>query len=356
MAIKRVSATLARTQELPYTTFLNSTIDLINDPDAMAIYAYLQTKSTNWIVRREDVMKKFGIGKHRYTKAMGYLRDIGLVEREVKRDKEGKVIDNQLVIHYQPEAKARSADSPDTGSVGNPDNRKSGESGHLESDQFTSNESSASNNSIAPSTDGACSECVGLGYHGLPEDKCNHCQGTGKEPPANPDQPSPSKAGSESDSNTDKGVRRNDKPNSYPDEFEWLWKHKPGRIGANPKKKAYSACKARLKSGSSWREMAEGMKRYTVHCQSEGKLNTQYVMQMATFFGPDEHFKEQWSVQQPQAYQAPGSEQTGVDAPIYPSQVKNFSSANQTEEGKQQNEKIRQGLGSLRSQLSGESK
>jgi hypothetical protein len=214
------------------------------------------------------------------------------------------------------------------------------------------------NNSSGTSSDAPCSVCDG---NSSPiEDKskpwCSHCKGTGKEPPANPDQPSSPKAGSESDSNTDKGVRRTDKPNNYSDEFEWLWKHKPGRIGANPKKKAYSACKARIKSGSSWREMAEGMKRYTVHCQSEGKLNTQYVMQMATFFGPDEHFKEQWSVQQPQAYQAPGSEQTGVDAPIYPSQIKNFSSANQTEEDKQQNEKIRQGLGSLRSQLSGEAK
>jgi len=84
----------------------------------------------------------------------------------------------------------------------------------------------------------------------------------------------------------------------YPDEFEWVWKNKPQRIGANPKRKAYNACRARLKEGATWRELAEGMKRYSEHCKTEQKLNSQYVMQLATFFGPDEHFKEQWQTQQ----------------------------------------------------------
>lgn len=195
MAIERVSATIARTQELPYTTFLNSTIELINDSDAMAIYTYLQTKNAKWVVRREDVMKKFSIGKHRYTKAMSYLRSLGLVERRVQRDDQGKVIDNQLVIHYQPEENSRSTDSPDTGSIGNPDERESGELGHLENDQFTSNESSSSNNSFAPSTDGACKVCGGTGSI-FDESResltpCKKCQGTGQEPqpPAKPEKP-----------------------------------------------------------------------------------------------------------------------------------------------------------------------
>ena len=179
MAVRRVSATLARTQELPYTTFLNSTIELIQNPDALAVYTYLQTKSEHWIVRREDVMKRFGIGKHRYAEAMSHLRGLRLVERLVTRDSEGKVTDNQLVIHYQPN------DLPSGLRVsGNPDERESSSLGHLETDQSFSNESIDSNNSMSP-TGSACSWCVGLGYHGIPEDTCNHCQGTGREPTCN---------------------------------------------------------------------------------------------------------------------------------------------------------------------------
>lgn len=61
-------------------------------------------------------------------------------------------------------------------------------------------------NYIAPSTDGACKVCGGTGVEiGFDSDSggqiqynCSQC--TGKEPQANPDQPSPSKAGSESKS------------------------------------------------------------------------------------------------------------------------------------------------------------
>lgn len=80
----------------------------------------------------------------------------------------------------------------------------------------------------------------------------------------------------------------------YPDEFEWIWKHKPERAGGNGKKSAYNACRARIKAGATWRELAEGVKRYAAHCKSEGKIGTPYVMQMTTFFGPDEHFRNEW--------------------------------------------------------------
>ena len=86
-------------------------------------------------------------------------------------------------------------------------------------------------------------------------------------------------------------VRKSD----YPKEFEWLWARKPNREGGNPKKQAYSACKARLKDGSTWNEMANGLIRYHKYCQAKGLINTPMVQQMATFFGTKESFKETWS-------------------------------------------------------------
>lgn len=83
---------------------------------------------------------------------------------------------------------------------------------------------------------------------------------------------------------------------SYPDEFEWIWANKPNREGSNPKQAALKACNARIKQGATWRELAAGVKRYHQFCETKGSLNTEYVMQMATFFGPDEHFRNEWSV------------------------------------------------------------
>lgn len=80
-------------------------------------------------------------------------------------------------------------------------------------------------------------------------------------------------------------------PGGYPKEFEWIWENRPRRSGPDPKKKAFQACNARIKQGATWRELAEGMKRYAKHCDASGKLNTQFTMQMATFFGPDDIYQ-----------------------------------------------------------------
>lgn len=88
-----------------------------------------------------------------------------------------------------------------------------------------------------------------------------------------------------------------DKPSpEYPNEFEWIWQHRPRREGSDPKRKAFQACNARIKQGATWRELAEGMKRYRRFCEAKGILNTEFTKTMAVFFGPDEHFKNDWAV------------------------------------------------------------
>lgn len=99
------------------------------------------------------------------------------------------------------------------------------------------------------------------------------------------------------DSNTkDNNDSPKGKSNVYPEEFEWIWANKPQREGSNPKKQAYSACKARLKEGSTWRELAEGLNRYRAYCIAKRIVNTSMVQQMSTFFGTKESFKESWTV------------------------------------------------------------
>lgn len=141
MNIERASATLAREQEQPYTTFLNATLSVIETTDALAIYTYLQTKAQGWIVRRTDVMNRFSITKERYAKAVKHLKDVGLMETVIIRDDAGKATDNRVIIHYTPKA--------DVCKTRHPEKQEVGKSRHLVIKQLPSNESTNTNSATA---------------------------------------------------------------------------------------------------------------------------------------------------------------------------------------------------------------
>jgi len=141
MNIKRASATLAREQEQPYTTFLNDTLSVIETTDALAIYTYLQTKAQGWIVRRTDVMKRFSITKERYAKAVRHLKEVGLMETVIIRDEAGKALDNRVLIHYTPKTEVCKTRHPEKQEVG--------KSSHLVINQSSSNESTNTNSATA---------------------------------------------------------------------------------------------------------------------------------------------------------------------------------------------------------------
>ena len=82
----------------------------------------------------------------------------------------------------------------------------------------------------------------------------------------------------------------------YPQEFEDLWALRPRRDGGNPKRQAFNAYKARLREGHTHDEMLQGMLRYAKHQEAAGNIDTPYVQQLATFFGPSLAFTESWDI------------------------------------------------------------
>lgn len=116
---------------------------------------------------------------------------------------------------------------------------------------------------------------------------------TNQELEANKDPIVPSK----DETNPTSEVSDSSKSKDYPDEFEFMWNERPRRQGTDAKRKAFHACNARLReSGATWRELAEGLRRYYSFCKLTGKLSTEHVMMTSTFFGPDEHYKNEWKV------------------------------------------------------------
>lgn len=69
----------------------------------------------------------------------------------------------------------------------------------------------------------------------------------------------------------------------------------PKRTGAQPWSRAKRAFLARLKNGDTSEQMLDGAKRYARYCEETDILNTEYVMQAATFLGPERMFVSDWT-------------------------------------------------------------
>jgi len=83
------------------------------------------------------------------------------------------------------------------------------------------------------------------------------------------------------------------------DGFELAWKAYPKREGSNPKNKAHSSWKARLKEGVTAERMLAGVARYAAFCKAKGNVGTEYVMQAVRFFGKECAFDNEWSAASP---------------------------------------------------------
>ena len=78
-------------------------------------------------------------------------------------------------------------------------------------------------------------------------------------------------------------------------DFERIKNAYPKRAGSQPWKRAISAANARIKDGADFEDIIAGVERYAAYCQATDKTNTELVMHAATFLGPDEHFRNEWT-------------------------------------------------------------
>lgn len=78
--------------------------------------------------------------------------------------------------------------------------------------------------------------------------------------------------------------------------FDEAWTALPKRAGNNPKGRALRAYAARLGEGCKADAVLAGVRRYAAFCRATGKEGSEYVMQGATFFGPERPFLQPWTV------------------------------------------------------------
>ena len=110
-----------------------------------------------------------------------------------------------------------------------------------------------------------------------------------KEPPSEPPPSSSSSSSSSSSPSGKKTLSRGE----YSPEFEAVWRAYPESNGS--KKAAFKAWCARLKEGIEVETLAAGAARYAAWCVAE-KKEPRFIKHASTFFGPDEHYKSDWTV------------------------------------------------------------
>ena len=76
-------------------------------------------------------------------------------------------------------------------------------------------------------------------------------------------------------------------------DFDAAWAAYPKRPGAS-KSGSLKAWRARIKAGSTAAEILAGVERYAAFCAASG-TEPRFIKQPATFFGPDEHFRADWT-------------------------------------------------------------
>jgi hypothetical protein len=101
------------------------------------------------------------------------------------------------------------------------------------------------------------------------------------------------------------------KKNIYPGWFDSLWEKFPPRAGGNDKRKAFQAVNARIADGKKQNkteneildDFVAAVFRYRLFVVATNKINTEYTMQAATFFGPGGHIENDWKIPAPQNLQ-----------------------------------------------------
>ena len=247
--VEKATASEFHAQKAPYSSVSNKTVELITNPDALAIWTYLQTRTPGWRVIGSHLQDHFGMGRVRYRKAMKHLTDLRLITHAPVRDEAGRMAGTRVIVHYQP---------------------RGTEPAHSESPRVQVSECSESA-SLAETTPYVIKESFNKQSEG---DVINNTHGPSNDGPPKKRRPR----------------------TSYPDEFEEAWKLYPKREGSNPKREACSSWNARLREGVAAAEMTDGVRRYAAFCAAKGKLGPEHVMQGRRFFGPSREYENDWTV------------------------------------------------------------
>ena len=101
--VQKATPTILYAKQAPHSSVSNDVVAMIVNPDALAIWIYLQTRPSDWKVIASYLQDRFSIGRDRYWKAMSALKELGLLSHEITREENtGKMLGKRIIVHYEP--------------------------------------------------------------------------------------------------------------------------------------------------------------------------------------------------------------------------------------------------------------
>lgn len=89
--------------DIPYSMMSRDVIQEITNPDALAIWVFLQSKPDNWNVQETQIRNHFDLGRTRYMKAMRQLRELGLYEVVRLKDDSNNFTGSRFNVYCFPQ-------------------------------------------------------------------------------------------------------------------------------------------------------------------------------------------------------------------------------------------------------------
>ena len=136
MSIKKETSSTLRIKGVFSTSICNDIAKSIKNPDALAIWVYLQTQNEAYKIRRTHLQDHFGLGETRYQKAMTLLKEMRLIRRIQIKDEQGRILDNELEcwgVPYDIDIEYKIAEHPENpvfGKINNLDELSTGITEH----------------------------------------------------------------------------------------------------------------------------------------------------------------------------------------------------------------------------------
>ena len=90
MSLEKKTPTEFKNASIGFTVLQTDVINML-DGDSLAIWAYLCSKPTDWVVRKEHIFNQLNIRRVRYVKAIEKLKSLGLIKLELIRNKSGEL-------------------------------------------------------------------------------------------------------------------------------------------------------------------------------------------------------------------------------------------------------------------------
>lgn len=98
VTIEKLDPVRLKHEKRPFSTYMNSVIQNIKHPLALAIWVYLGSLPDDWKVHRNHLMEHFDVGRDKLADALKYLNDHKLIEYIQEKLESGKFGTSHVMV------------------------------------------------------------------------------------------------------------------------------------------------------------------------------------------------------------------------------------------------------------------